>query len=118
MKRRVFAALLIGSAVGGGARLLAAETGAEVSVAASNAAVSTPTFASSSSAPSKARSAIRIETVNPIPARVPAAATEAQPTGGRRRPRLTVVASQLAPATPIADGVRRFVSWYRAYRKV
>ena len=35
MKRRVFTALLIGSAVGGAARLLAAETGAEVSVAAS-----------------------------------------------------------------------------------
>jgi cytochrome c oxidase subunit II len=35
MKRRVFAALLIGSAAGGAARLLAAETGAEVSVAAS-----------------------------------------------------------------------------------
>ena len=36
MKRRVFTALLIASsAAGGGARLLAAETGAEVSVAAS-----------------------------------------------------------------------------------
>jgi cytochrome c oxidase subunit 2 len=35
MKRRVFTALLIGSAVGGAARLLAAETGTEVSVAAS-----------------------------------------------------------------------------------
>jgi len=35
MKRRLFAALLIGSAAGGVARLLAAQTGAEVSVAAS-----------------------------------------------------------------------------------
>ena len=35
MKRRVFTALLIGSVAGGAARLLAAETGAEVSVAAS-----------------------------------------------------------------------------------
>jgi len=35
MKRRVFTALLIGSAVGGSLRLLAAETGSEVSVAAS-----------------------------------------------------------------------------------
>ena len=35
MKRRVFTALLTGSAVGGAARLLAAETGVEVSVAAS-----------------------------------------------------------------------------------
>jgi cytochrome c oxidase subunit 2 len=34
MKRRVFAALLIGSAVGGAARLLAAETPNEVSIAA------------------------------------------------------------------------------------
>ena len=35
MKRRVFPALLIGSVAGGAARLLAAETGSEVSVAAS-----------------------------------------------------------------------------------
>ena len=35
MKRRVFTALLIGSAAGGAARLLAAETGREVSIAAS-----------------------------------------------------------------------------------
>ena len=34
MKRRVFAALLIGSAVGGAARLLAAETPNEISVVA------------------------------------------------------------------------------------
>lgn len=35
MKRRLFTALLIGSAAGGTARLLAAETGREVSIAAS-----------------------------------------------------------------------------------
>jgi cytochrome c oxidase subunit 2 len=35
MNRRLFTALLVGSAAGGAARLLAAETGAEVSVAAS-----------------------------------------------------------------------------------
>ena len=35
MKRRVFTALLIGSAVGGAARLLAAETPNEISIAAS-----------------------------------------------------------------------------------
>ena len=35
MKRRLFTALLLGSAAGGAARLLAAETGTEVSVAAS-----------------------------------------------------------------------------------
>ena len=35
MNRRLFTALLIGSAAGGAARLLAAETGSEVSVAAS-----------------------------------------------------------------------------------
>ena len=41
-----------------------------------------------------------METVKPIPAIVPAAATDAQPTGGRRRPRLTFVASQVAPTIP------------------
>jgi hypothetical protein len=42
-----------------------------------------------------------METVKPIPAIVPAPATDAQPTGGRRRPRLILVASQLAPTIPI-----------------
>ena len=70
-------------------------------MAASSAALRTPTFASSSSAPWNARSAIRIETVKPMPASVPAPATDAQPTGGRNRPRLSFVASQVAPTIPI-----------------
>ena len=78
-----------------------------MSVAASSAALRTPTFASSSSTPWKARSAMRMETVKPIPAIVPAAATDAQPTGGRRRPRLRRVASQVAADDPdrLADHV-------------
>ena len=40
------------------------------------------------------------ETVKPIPAIVPAPATDAQPTGGRRRPWLRRVASQVAPTIP------------------
>ena len=43
---------------------------------------------------------MRIETVKPIPAIVPAPSTDAQPTGGRRRPWLSFAASQLAPAIP------------------
>src|SRR6478736_5611203 len=70
-------------------------TSNQVSVAASSAALRTPTFASSSSTPWKARSAMRMETVKPIPAIVPAAPTDAQPTGGRRRPWLRRVASQV-----------------------
>ena len=44
---------------------------------------------------------MRIETVKPIPAIVPAPSTDAQPTGGRRRPWLSLVASQVAPTIPI-----------------
>ena len=52
-------------------------TRSQVIVAASSAALRTPTFASSSSGPWNARSAMRIETVKPIPAIVPAPATDA-----------------------------------------
>ncbi len=50
--------------------------------------------------PWKASCAMRSETVKPIPAIVPPPATDAQPTGGRRRPRLARVASHAEPAIP------------------
>ena len=60
-----------------------------------------PSFASSRSAPSKATVATSSETVKPIPAIVPPPATAAQPTGGRRRPRLSRVTSHDTPTMPI-----------------
>ena len=72
-----------------------------VSEEATAAAVSTPSFASSSVSPWKARLAIRSETVKPMPAMNPPPATAAQPTGGRSRPRLSFVTSSAAPVTPI-----------------
>ena len=65
-----------------------------------SAAVSTPSFASSSCAPENASVAIRIETVKPMPAIAPPPTTAAQPTGGRSLPRLSAVTSQDVPATP------------------
>ena len=59
-----------------------------------------PSLASASSVPVKARFAISSETANPMPARAPAPATETQPTGGRIRPRLALVTSQVTPVTP------------------
>ena len=67
------------------------------STAAQAAAVRTASFASSSSRPSKARVAIRIVTVKPIPATTPAAARPGQVTGSRSPLR---VASQEAPQIP------------------
>ena len=58
---------------------------------------STPSLASASSWPWKARVAISSETVNPMPAIAPPPSTDAQPTGGRIRPLLSRVTSQ-APA--------------------
>ena len=51
-----------------------------------SAALSTPSFASRSSSPSKASAAISSETVKPMPAIVPPPIVAAQPTGGRSRP--------------------------------
>ena len=69
-------------------------------MAATTAALRTPTFASARSAPRKASDAIRSETVSPIPAIVPAPATEAQPTGARSRSPLSRSASQVEPTIP------------------
>ena len=60
----------------------------------------TPSLASCSAVPVKARVAIRMDTAKPIPAIVPTPATAAQPTGGRSRPRLRRVSSQDAPVMP------------------
>ena len=57
-------------------------------------------MASASSVPWKASEAISSDTVKPIPAIVPVPSTAAQPTGGRMRPRLTVVTSQAIPVVP------------------
>ena len=65
------------------------------------AALRTPSFASSSGSPWKARAAIRSDTVKPMPAMGPPPATAAQPTGGRSRPRLSFVTSQEAETMPI-----------------
>ena len=65
-----------------------------------SAAESTPSFACSSCGPVNTSVAIRIETVNPIPAMVPPPATAAQPTGGRSLPRVRVVTSQAVPKMP------------------
>ena len=85
---------------GAGSRAVARKT-SQVSAEATSAALRTPSFASSSVSPWKARLAIRSETVNPIPAMVPPPATAAQPTGGRSRPRLSFVTSRQAPLIPI-----------------
>ena len=58
----------------------------QVEAAATSAARSTPNFASASCSPSKAREAIRNETVKPMPAMVPLPATAAHPTAGCTRP--------------------------------
>ena len=67
---------------------------------AQSAALSTPSFASRRSAPSKASVAISSDTVKPIPAMAPPPAVAAQPTGGRSRPRLSLVTSDETPITP------------------
>ena len=72
----------------------------QVSDEATAAAVRTPSFASSSVAPWKARVAMSSDTVKPMPAMTPPPATAAQPTGGRRRPRVSFVTSSAAPVTP------------------
>ena len=73
----------------------------EVTSEAVTPALSTPSFASSSSDPLKARFEISSETVKPMPAIVPPPASAAQPIGGRSRPRLSRVTSQAPPRTPI-----------------
>ena len=72
-----------------------------------SAAAMMPIFASASVSPSNASDATRSETVNPIPAIVPPPRTAAQPTGGRRRPRVSRVASQHDAGDPdrLADDV-------------
>jgi hypothetical protein len=72
----------------------------QVRSAEQNAALKMPSLACSSSLPLKARLAISSATVKPIPARAPPPATAAQPTGGRSRPRLSFVTSQVLPITP------------------
>jgi len=64
-------------------------------------ALRTPSFASSRWSPRKASVAIRSETVKPMPATVPAPPTAAQPTGGRSRPRVARVGSQVPLRMPI-----------------
>ena len=65
------------------------------------AALSTPSLASSRRSPLNASVAIRIDTVNPMPAIAPPPTTAAHPTGGRSRPRLQTVTSHAVPAMPI-----------------
>ena len=60
-----------------------------------------PSLASASSEPWNASVAIRIETVNPMPAIAPPPITDPQPTGGRIRPPLSRVTSAAAPVIPI-----------------
>ena len=69
-------------------------------IAAHSAAASTPTLASASSGPVKASEAMSSETVNPMPAMVPAPMIEAQPAGGRRRPLLSQVTRNVVPEMP------------------
>ena len=59
-----------------------------------------PSLASASRVPWKASDAMSRDTVKPIPAMVPAPSTAAQPTGGRIRPRVTLLTSQAVPAVP------------------
>ena len=66
----------------------------QVSSDETTAADSAPSFASASSAPEKARSAISSATVKPMPAMVPLPSTAAQPTGGRIRPWLSRVTTE------------------------
>jgi len=82
-----------------GSRFVAVER-SHVSPAAASAALRTPTFASASWVPWKASDAMRSETVKPIPAIVPPPATDAHPTGGRSRPLLMWVASQVEATIP------------------
>ena len=63
------------------------------------AAARTPIFASARASPSKARVAIRNETVNPIPAIVPLPATDAHPTAGCTRPCVSRAIAQDADTT-------------------
>ena len=70
-------------------------SGAPISV------VSTPSLASDSASPWNASEAISSDTVKPIPAIEPPPSTEAQPTGSRRRPRLSRVTSVAPPKIPI-----------------
>ena len=72
----------------------------QVSAEAPSAALSTPSLASWSATPLNASVAIRIDTVNPMPAIAPPPTTEAHPTGGRTRPALNRVTSHVDPAIP------------------
>ena len=72
----------------------------QVIAGAATTVVRTPSLASCSWVPVKARVAIRMDTANPIPAIVPTPVTVAQPTGGRSRPRLSRVSSHDAPVMP------------------
>ena len=75
-------------------------TGATISV------VSTPSLASARCSPLNASEAISSETVNPMPATAPPPSTDAQPTGGRMRPRLSLVTRAAAPVIPIGLPIR------------
>ncbi len=82
-----------------GSRRVARKT-SQVTAGAATTVVRTPSLASCSWVPVKARVAIRMDTANPIPAIAPTPATVAQPTGGRSRPRLSRVSSHDAPVMP------------------
>jgi hypothetical protein len=73
----------------------------QVSTEETSAALRMPSLACSSCSPLKARVAISSDTVNPIPAMVPAPATAAQPTGGRSFPLLSTETSHEPPTIPI-----------------
>ncbi len=65
-----------------------------------DAAASTPTLASSSCSPSNARPAISSATVKPMPATAPPPASVGHATGGCRRLRSSLTASQGAATMP------------------
>ena len=85
---------------GPGSRVVTKNTD-QLSSAEATAAVRMPRVASLNAFPVNATDAMRRETVNPIPAIVPAPSTAAQPTGGRSRPPVNLVTSAAMPVTPI-----------------
>ena len=72
----------------------------QVTAGAASTVDKTPSLASCSSVPVKARVATSMDTAKPIPAIVPTPATVTQPTGRRSRPRLRRASSHDAPVMP------------------